>query len=247
MTICVLMCGGIGSRINTSSKISGKKIEKPLILLNKKPLIEHIIRTLLNSKKQFKIFAAVSSNTKKTEVFINDKYSNQIIVLRTPGRGYSEDFTNIINQFRNGSYAKKQVKQDTWNNFLLNGAEIQNRIFEFSKILFLPIDLPLISTKTIESIVGLKQKTPLISIVIDKKVVTENGLLPTPYTVKIDNKDYCYTGIVLVSLCHLSNKNTIITDTQIEEERIILNDPELAFNINTMDDLERTKKYFSKN
>ena len=86
MTICVLMCGGIGSRINTSSKISGKKIEKPLILLNKKPLIEHIIRTLLNSKKQFKIFAAVSSNTKKTEVFINDKYSNRIIVLRTPGR-----------------------------------------------------------------------------------------------------------------------------------------------------------------
>ena len=142
---------------------------------------------------------------------------------------------------------KKQVKQDTWNNFPLNGAEIQNRIFEFSKILFLPIDLPLISTKTIESIVELKQKTPLISIVIDKKVVTENGLLPTPYTVKIDNKDYCYTGIVLASLCHLSNKNTIITDTQIEEERIILNDPELAFNINTMDDLERTKKYFSKN
>ena len=90
------MCGGIGSRINLSFKISEKKIEKPLILLNNKPLIEHIIGTILNSKKQFRIFAAVSSNTKETEVFINDKYSDKIKVLKTSGRGYSEDFTNII-------------------------------------------------------------------------------------------------------------------------------------------------------
>ena len=245
MTICVLMCGGIGSRINTSSNISENRIEKPLILLNNKPLIEHVIVTILNAEKQFKIFAAVSSNTKETERFIKANYSNKIIILKTQGRGYSEDFTNIISYFKKESYKKEKGKQYTQNNLLLKGQELWNKN-EYSKILFLPIDLPLISTKTIERIVELKQETPLISIVIDKKVITENGFFPTPYIVKIDKKDYCYTGITVVGLPLFSNENSNFSGDQIEEEPIIFNDPELAFNINTMHDLERTKEYFSK-
>ena len=246
MTICVLMCGGMGSRIITSSNISENRIEKPLILLNNKPLIEHIIDTILNGKKQFKIFAAVSSNTKETEGFIKDKYSNKINILKTQGSGYSEDFTNIIRHFKKESHIKEQGKHYTRSNLLLESQEIQNKIEE-STILFLPIDLPLISTKTIERIMELKQGTALISIVIDKKVITENGFYPTHYTVKIDEKDYCYTGIAVVSMpLFFSNDNTNLIGGQIEEEPIIFNDPELAFNINTMDDLERTKEYFSK-
>jgi GTP:adenosylcobinamide-phosphate guanylyltransferase len=213
--------------------------------LNNKPLIEHIIVTILNAEKQFKIFAAVSSNTKETERFIRDKYSNKIIILKTQGRGYSDDFTNIISYFKKESYIKEQGKQYTRNNLLLNGQEPQNNI-EYSKILFLPIDLPLICTKTIERIIELKQETPLISIVIDKKVITENGFFPTPYIVKIDEKDYCYTGITAVNLPLFSNGNPNLIGDQIEEEPIIFNDPELAFNINTMKDLERTKEYISK-
>lgn len=239
------MCGGIGSRINTSSNISENRIEKPLILLNNKPLIEHIIVTILNAEKQFKIFAAVSSNTKETEGFIKDNYSNKIVILKTQGRGYSEDFTNIIRYFKKGSYIKEKGKQYTQNNLLLNGQEPWYKM-EYSKILFLPIDLPLISTKTIERIIELKQETPLISIVIDKKVITENGFCPTPYIVKIDKKDYCYTGITVVNLPLFSNENSDFSGDQIKEEPIIFNDPELAFNINTLHDLERTKEYFSK-
>ena len=240
------MCGGIGSRINLSFKISEKKIEKPLILLNNKPLIEHIIGTILNSKKQFRIFAAVSSNTKETEVFINDKYSDKIKVLKTSGRGYSEDFTNIISHFRNESYIKEQEKQCIQDNYLSNGQDIQNKVLEYIKILFLPIDLPLISTNTIESITELKQKTPLISIVIDKNVITENGFNPSPYVIKIGNKEYCYTGIAVVSLPYLSNLETNLSENEIEEEPIIFEDRELAFNINTIDDLEKTEEQFSK-
>jgi adenosylcobinamide-phosphate guanylyltransferase len=246
MTICVLMCGGIGSRIKRSSNVSKNRIEKPLILLNNKPLIEHIIVTILNAEKQFKIFAAVSSNTKETERFIKHKYSNKIIILKTQGRGYSEDFTNIIRYFKKESYIKEKEKEKQYNrnNLLLKGQEPWNKI-EYSKILFLPIDLPLISTKTIERIVELKQETPLISIVIDKKVITENCFFPTPYIVKIDKKDYCYTGITVVNLTLFSNENSVGVQIE-EEEPIIFNDPELAFNINTIDDLERTKEYFSK-
>jgi adenosylcobinamide-phosphate guanylyltransferase len=220
-------------------------MEKPLILLNNKPLVEHIIVTILKAKKQFKIFAAVSSNTKETEEFIKDKYANKINILKTQGRGYSEDFTNIIRYFKKEYYIKEQGKQYTRNNLLSKGQELRNNT-EYSKILFLPIDLPLISSKTIERIIQLKQEAPLISIVIDKKVITENGFFPTPYIVKIDKKGYCYTGITVVSLPLFSNEDSNLIGDQIEEEPIIFNDPELAFNINTMDDLERTKEYLSK-
>lgn len=245
--VCVLMCGGKGSRINTSSNTLGKKIEKPLIPINNKPLIEYTIDAILNSKKPFKIFAAVSSNTKETEDFIKYNYSDRITVLRTQGKGYSKDFANLIHYFINKSYTKEQEKRYTRNDNILKRIKTQDGIFECSKILFLPIDLPLISTKTVENIAELKQQTPLISLVIDKNIIIEYGLLPTPYAVRIDNKDYCHTGIAVASLALFSSKVTKITSSKIEEESIIFNDPELAFNVNTIDDLSKVKEYFSRN
>jgi GTP:adenosylcobinamide-phosphate guanylyltransferase len=244
LTICVLMCGGIGSRIITNSKISKRAIEKPLIILKNKHLIEYIIDTLINSKKGFKIIAAVSSNTKQTEDFIKDKYCNKITVLRTNGKGYSKDFTSVVNYIINEFPSGELEKQDLHNNMFMAN---EKPSIDYSKIIFLPIDLPLISTNTIEKIAEIKQKTPLISIVIDKKIVIERNFLPTPYTVHIDKKDYCHTGISVLGLASFKNLNKDLPGNQIEEENIIFNDPEFAYNINTIDDLKRTEEFLDKN
>jgi GTP:adenosylcobinamide-phosphate guanylyltransferase len=111
----------------------------------------------------------------------------------------------------------------------------------------LPTDLPLISTDTIERIVELKHKTPLMSIVIDKKIIVENSFLPTSYTIKIDKKDYCYTGISVLETASFRTQKINLIGNQIEEEPIIFNDSELAYNINTIDDLKRTEEFLLKN
>lgn len=244
LTICVLMCGGRGSRISAHSKISNKITEKPLILLNDKPMIEHILETLINSKKGFRIFAAVSSNTKETEAVIKRKYFKNVTVLKTNGNGYSEDFTSIVDHFLTKSYIREQLKKYPQDNIIL---ENQKHIKEDSKIIFLPTDLPLISTDTIERIVELKHKTPLMSIVIDKKIIVENSFLPTSYTIKIDKKDYCYTGISVLETASFRTQKINLIGNQIEEEPIIFNDSELAYNINTINDLKRTEEFLLKN
>ena len=142
------------------------------------------------------------------------------------------------------SYIREQLKKYPQDNIIL---ENQKHIKEDSKIIFLPTDLPLISTDTIERIVELKHKTPLMSIVIDKKIIVENSFLPTSYTIKIDKKDYCYTGISVLETASFRTQKINLIGNQIEEEPIIFNDSELAYNINTIDDLKRTEEFLLKN
>jgi len=56
MISCVLMCGGKGSRLNTDPTV---KVEKPLLELKNRSLIEHMIDAIniqiknLETKRQF--------------------------------------------------------------------------------------------------------------------------------------------------------------------------------------------------
>ncbi len=228
------MCGGMGSRLITSSKTPVKKnIEKPLLLLNHKPLIQYIIETLFGSNKQFKLFAAVSSNTKKTEEFISIKYSKKITIIKTQGNGFSKDLSCIIKYFKSNYQIKEQEKQ----------IQQQNQLSDSSRIIFLPADLPLLSINTIERIAELRQETPLTSIVINKKIIEENGFNPTLYSLRIDKEVYCYTGISVIDLTYISNDNRDLDYSQIKETPIVMNNPEIAFNINTFKDLKRTEEY----
>ena len=149
MTICVLMCGGKGSRINAYSKISEKFTEKPLIIFKNKPLIEHIIETLMNSKKGFRIFAAVSSNTKETEALIKYKYYETVTILKTTGDGYSGDFTSIVSYFLTQSGIGELAKQSPQKNLFLRN---QKQIIDCSKIIFLPIKFLFLFFKKVNSI-----------------------------------------------------------------------------------------------
>ena len=70
----VLMCGGKGTRIKSTM---GSKIEKPLIRIKNKPLIEYLINALIQTNKFEKIFAAVSNNTQKTREFIKANFQKK--------------------------------------------------------------------------------------------------------------------------------------------------------------------------
>lgn len=239
MINCVLMCGGRGSRLDLNSGLQESAdpiIEKPLVELQQKPLIQYVIDALEGSVYSLKIFAAISPKTKKTKEFIYKSYPNKVTILNTSGEGFSKDYTEVVRYFetiyRNSAKRKHHLQHDASQPY---------------KILFMPIDVPLLSKKTLKRILSINQETPCISIVIDKNLVTRRGFMPTPFTTKINNHEYCYSGISLVDISQLLNKadRTPITN-KIEETAVIINDHKLAFNINTNEELNLTEEYLNK-
>ena len=87
------MAGGKGTRLKA-------KVEKPLLPILKKPMIDYVIQSLLNSKIG-NIYIAVSKNTKKTKDYLSKKYYNnkRIKIIDTPGKGYIHDINYSIRYF----------------------------------------------------------------------------------------------------------------------------------------------------
>jgi adenosylcobinamide-phosphate guanylyltransferase len=214
------MCGGKGSRLNANS-IS--KVEKPLLELKNKSLIEYMIEAIQNSKKNFKIYAAVSKNTVKTKEFLRSRYSNVVTVVETTGSGFSIDYLNVLRFFKSKEIKEKNGNQDFVNN----------------KILFLPADLPLISSKTLDEITDLKQIYPSIAIVVDKKIFIQNNFVPSTFVTEISKIDHCYTGISLLDFHAVAGLEHV---DQIIEVPMIMNNLELVYNINTIGDLKKAEK-----
>jgi adenosylcobinamide-phosphate guanylyltransferase len=221
MISCVLMCGGKGSRLNTDPTV---KVEKPLLELKNKSLIEYMIEAVQNSKKNFKIYAAVSNNAVKTKEFLKNRYCNDITLIETTGSGFSNDYLIVLQFFKNIEIKGENGIQDFANN----------------KILFLPTDLPLISSKTIDEITDLYQSSPSIAIVVDKKMFIQNNFVPSTFITEISKADYCYTGISILDFHTIDGLEH--TD-QIKEVPVIMSNLELVYNINTVDDLKKTEKF----
>ena len=221
MISCVLMCGGKGSRLNTDPTV---KVEKPLLELKNKSLIEYMIEAVQNSKKNFKIYAAVSKNTVKTKEFLKSTYRNDITLIETTGSGFSNDYLIVLQFFKDKENKEKNGIQDFANN----------------KILFLPTDLPLISSKTLDEITDLYQSSPSITIVVDKKMFIQNNFVPSTFVTEISKVDYCYTGISMVDFHTIAGLEHI---NQIKELPIIMSNLELVYNINTIDDLKKAEKF----
>ncbi len=218
MINCVLMCGGKGSRLNTDPIV---KVEKPLLELKNKSLIEHMIEAVQNSKKNFKIYAAVSKNAVKTKEFLKSRYRSDITLIETSGSGFSNDYLIVIQFFKD---KEKNGIQDFVNN----------------KILFLPTDLPLISSKTLDKITELHQSSPSIAIVVDKKMFIQNNFVPSTFVTEISKVDYCYTGISILDFHTIAGLEHV---DQIKEVPMIMNNLELVYNINTIDDLKKAEKF----
>lgn len=83
------MCGGKGTRMKSS--------EEKLLLLYKKPLIEHVLNALENSEIFSNIVCATSNNAPKTREFVS---SLGFDILETNGNGYVDDLGKSLSTFQ---------------------------------------------------------------------------------------------------------------------------------------------------
>ena len=88
MVTALLMAGGKGTRMNLDR-------EKPMIIVDGKPLIEHVLSALQDSLGVDEIIVATSHHTPVTTFHVEDLGFR---VLKTPGNGYVEDISFILSQ-----------------------------------------------------------------------------------------------------------------------------------------------------
>ena len=218
---CVLMCGGKGTRLK---KTLGPDTEKPLIKLKDKKLIEYPVNAVMQSNRFERIFAAVSGNTPKTREFIKSKYGDKVTLIETLGREYSEDYLEIIKYFKETGNEKKHG---------------------INKILFLPVDIPLISLGTLTQLIAVDQEKPCLTIVLEKGFVKSMGISASAYELVIDGKNHCYSGISIIDIkkIDMDMGNNTEGFALIDEEYKTLNSVEIACNTNTLEDLKTAENF----
>jgi len=89
MVKALIMAGGKGIRMEHN-------LEKPLIKIDEKVMIQYIINALENSKKIDEILVATSINTPKTTDYLKN---NGINTIMTSGKDYVRDLGQILSKF----------------------------------------------------------------------------------------------------------------------------------------------------
>ena len=89
MVTALIMAGGKGTRMKLD-------VEKPLVEVNGKPLVQYVVDALKNTDKISNILVATSKNTPRTESFLKEQ---GIDTIKTPGDGYVQDLGFIISNF----------------------------------------------------------------------------------------------------------------------------------------------------
>jgi adenosylcobinamide-phosphate guanylyltransferase len=79
----VVMAGGKGSRMGG--------VEKPLALLDGKPLLGYVLKALLGSRLIGRVYVAVSPNVPRTSDYARKYSGDRVATVMTPGQGYVED------------------------------------------------------------------------------------------------------------------------------------------------------------
>jgi adenosylcobinamide-phosphate guanylyltransferase len=90
MVTALVMAGGKGTRMELG-------VEKPLVELNGRPMIQYVIDALESSQKVGEIIVATSKNTPKTEIYLKEC---NIRTIKTPGNGYVHDLGFILSNFK---------------------------------------------------------------------------------------------------------------------------------------------------
>lgn len=154
------MCGGKGSRLQGFAKI-----EKPLLKLNGRTMVELVFDALLNSEEFYKIVAVTSRNTPMTSSYIATELSRKVDLIETSGISYPCDISVVLNIFR--PYT----------------------------IFVVGCDLPLLRLRDIKKILSQhRPEHACTSVVSDKRFVTSLGINPS-IIVRINARQYCHTGI----------------------------------------------------
>ncbi|MGZ7050072.1 MAG: NTP transferase domain-containing protein [Methanobacterium sp.] len=89
MVTALIMAGGKGVRMEANA-------EKPLLKINRKPMIQYIIDALESSKKIDEIIVATSKNTPETTEYLKSLGIKTII---TSGEDYINDLGTILSKY----------------------------------------------------------------------------------------------------------------------------------------------------
>lgn len=173
--IAAMMCGGKGSRMENFIDV-----EKPLLQVKGKTMVERVLDALVQSRDFDKIFGVISSNTPKTNVFVSYYLSwSTVDIIKTEGKSYSTDLSIVLNKLKP------------------------------STIFVIPADLPLLNPKIIHKIISrYTPGLPCVSIISDKQFVVNMGIKPS-LILNINSKEYCHTGITIVDSSKVEGFTTV--------------------------------------
>jgi adenosylcobinamide-phosphate guanylyltransferase len=143
MVIALLMAGGKGTRMRSD-------LEKPLIIVNGKYLIEHVIGALQDSSLVDEIVVATSPHSPKTTLHMENLGFK---VLVTPGKGYVEDLSFILS---NDDFKDEIILTITSDLVLITGEIIDLVLEEYHK-----------------------SSTPAMSVMVPVEIFREHGLQPS--------------------------------------------------------------------
>lgn len=219
MIIAILMAGGRGTRLKAN-------IEKPLLKFQNIALIDHVIQTLFSSKYIDEIIVAVSPNTPQTKKYLLDRYSTD----------FNCNF-HEINRFDEKGYNKiLHLLNTSGLGYLEDLSYILRTLEKYSNkdvLLFINSDMPLISLNIIDCAIEsyLNNDKEALSLMVPVDIFKQNNIR---YSIVFD--DLVPSGL-----------NILISKDKIQNEEIlIISKLELAFNINTYDDLNFLNKYMKK-
>jgi len=91
--IAAIMCGGKATRMGPSAGF-----EKPLLIINDRPLVDYAIDASLSSKIFKKVIAITSPNTPKTTNYV--QRNPLISCLELDGISYSDDLSFVLNMLK---------------------------------------------------------------------------------------------------------------------------------------------------
>ena len=180
--------------------------EKPLFKLHDKPLIKFVLDNLNSSKLIDEIVIAVSPNTPETTKYLRTLDIN-FKILDTSGKDYLADLSYILDFF------EEKSKNDT--------------------LLFINVDLPFISTETIDYVLKYYSNSnkDALSVLVPVRIFEDLGL----------DYSYEFEGNVPSGLNILRSENIIQDETQ-----LVISKVELALNINTIPDSEIAEKLYNE-
>jgi adenosylcobinamide-phosphate guanylyltransferase len=198
--IALVMAGGTGSRMTIP-------VEKPLLDVGDKPMIEHIVDAIKNAEKVDRIIVAVSRHTPRTASRAREL---SIEVFETPGLDFISD----------ARYAVKSLRLKT--------------------VLIVSADLPFITGKLVDEIVEnyYRCRKPALSVMVPKAVYDRLDLKPD-LTLNIDGRVLVPVGINVID-------GTRIDEGELEQEILVVENEELAVNVNTQEDLQMARRLFDE-
>jgi len=181
----------------------GGDVEKPLLEILSKSMLQRVIEVLRNSNSVERIVVASSGSTPATTTEAK-KYGVQSII--TPGSGFEEDMRFAIRQLSLG------------------------------EVLVISSDLPFVTVDVIKAALRKYRDTrkPALAVVAPAELFERFGTKPS-YVFEIEGRKFVPVGINIID-------GRRIDEGLLEQTEFIIDSGDVAFNVNTPDDLDAARK-----